>query len=187
MLLLNSGIVGYELGYRKFDTAWLYENEQYIGNALKTGLNEMQNIERTGLQNSYQKTQFDLTMDNMKNAPDKLITANGNSLFIYAIGFGIYEELYEGLDTELESANDIMFRDGFNYNRFEGNGESIRDYCHTRKYFNYIQAVLGNLHGISISDTMRADLKDRFSKGIRFWHQDNIDYSLENYELELEK
>lgn len=28
--------LAYELGYRKFDTAWLYENEQYIGNALKT-------------------------------------------------------------------------------------------------------------------------------------------------------
>lgn len=28
--------LAYELGYRKFDTAWLYENEQCIGNALKT-------------------------------------------------------------------------------------------------------------------------------------------------------
>lgn len=28
--------LSYELGYRKFDTAWLYQNEQYIGDALKT-------------------------------------------------------------------------------------------------------------------------------------------------------
>lgn len=28
--------LAYELGYRKFDTAWLYQNEQYLGKALKT-------------------------------------------------------------------------------------------------------------------------------------------------------
>ena len=163
----------------------------FVGSLLgvvKSQNQQYQNEERVRLQNSYQKTQFNLSIDNMKNAPGTLVNANGSALFTGVVDeFGIYAELYEGLDTELESANDIMFRDGFNYNRFEGNGENIRDYCHTRKYFNYIQAVLGNLHGISISDTMRADLKDRFSKGIRFWHQDNIDYSLENYELELEK
>ena len=27
--------LAYELGYRKFDTAWLYQNETFIGNALK--------------------------------------------------------------------------------------------------------------------------------------------------------
>ena len=79
-----------------------------------------------------------------------------------------------------------MFRDGYNLNRFEESGKTIKDYCHTRKFFNYIQAVLGNIHGVPMSDTMRADLRNRFASGIRFWHQDTIDYSMENYELNLE-
>lgn len=128
-----------------------------------------------------------MSIDNMKNAPDSLANANGNPIFIFAVSeFGIYAEIHEGLDTELESANDIMFRDGFNLNRFAETGKTIKDYCHTRKFFNYIRATLGNISGVAMSDTMRADLKQRFSNGIRFWHQDKIDYSMENYELNLE-
>ena len=142
--------------------------------------------ERGELQLAYNQTQFDLTIDNMKNAPDTLANANGNAIFIAAVAeFGLYAELYAGLDTELESANDIMFRDGYSLNRFEESGKTIKDYCHTRKYFNYIKAVLGNIRGVPMSDTMRADLRKRFANGIRFWHQDAIDYSMENYELTL--
>lgn len=142
--------------------------------------------DRTNLNLNYNKTQFDLSIDNMKNAPNTLSSLNGNAILTQMIAeFGIYAEVYEGLDTELESANDMMFRDGYNLNRFEESGKSIRDYCHTRKYFNYIKATLGNIHGVPMSDTMRADLKERFANGIRFWHQDTIDYSMENYELNL--
>ena len=142
--------------------------------------------DRTNLNLNYNKTQFDLSIDNMKNAPSTLSNLNGNAILTQMIAeFGIYAEVYEGLDTELESANDMMFRDGYNLNRFEESGKSIRDYCHTRKYFNYIKATLGNIHGVPMSDTMRADLKERFANGIRFWHQDTIDYSMENYELSL--
>lgn len=158
-----------------------------IGDTAKFGASMAEITERTNLNLNYQKTQFDYTIDNMKNAPDTLANANGNAIFIASVAeFGIYAELYEGLNTELESANDIMFRDGYNLNRFEENNKSIKDYCHTRKYFNYIQATLGNIHGVPMSDAMRADLKNRFAKGIRFWHQDTIDYSMENYELYLE-
>lgn len=151
-------------------------------------LTKRENIERTELSLNYQKAQFDMSIDNMKNAPYTLSSINGNAIFISMIAaFGIYAELYEGLDTELESANDIMFRDGFNLNRFAEAGKTIKDYCHTRKFFNYIRATLGNISGVAMSDTMRADLKQRFSNGIRFWHQDKIDYSMENYELKLEE
>ena len=80
-----------------------------------------------------------------------------------------------------------MFRDGYNLNRFEEAGKSVKDYCHTRKYFNYIRATLGNISGVPMSDTMRADLKRRFDNGIRFWHQDTVDYTKENYELKIEQ
>ena len=158
-----------------------------VGDAAKFGVSMAEITERTNLNLNYQKTQFDYSIDNMKNAPDTLANANGNAIFMASVAeFGIYAELYEGLDTELESANDIMFRDGYNFNRFEEYNKSIKDYCHTRKYFNYIQATLGNIHGVPMSDAMRADLKNRFANGIRFWHQDTIDYSMENYELNLE-
>lgn len=147
-----------------------------------------QNTERTNIQNAYEKTKFDLSIDNMKNAPTTLRNINGNAILTNMIAeFGIYAEILEGLDTELESANDIMFRDGYNLNRFEEGGKTIRDYCHTRKYFNYIRATLGNISGISVSEAVRADLRQRFSNGIRFWHQDTIDYSKENYELKIEQ
>lgn len=152
----------------------------------QTFANDLYMQKRGDLQLSYNKTQFDLSLDNMKNAPETLSNANGNSNFIFSVSnCKFWAELYEGLDTELESANDIMFRDGYNLNRFEESGKTIKDYCHTRKYFNYIKAVLGNIHGVPMSDTMRADLRNRFASGIRFWHQDTIDYSMENYERNL--
>lgn len=139
---------------------------------------------QTSYQLQYNQTQFDLTIDNMRSAPNTLQNANGSAIFGAMVSdFGIYAELYEGLDTELEAANDIMFRDGYNLNRF---GE-IQDYIHIRKYFNYIKAVLGNISGVPMSESARADLKQRFANGVRFWTTDDIDYTKENYELWLEE
>lgn len=147
-----------------------------------------ENRERVELNMNYEKTKFDLSIDNMKNAPTTLRNINGNAILTNMIAeFGIYAEILEGLDTELESANDVMFRDGYNLNRFEESGKTIRDYCHTRKYFNYIRATLGNISGIPVSNAIRDNLRQRFSNGIRFWHQDTIDYSKENYELKIEQ
>ena len=149
---------------------------------------QYENNDKTQLQNNYEKTKFDFSIDNMKNAPTSVKNINGNAILTNMIAeFGIYAEIFEGLDTELESANDIMFRDGYNLNRFEEAGKSVKDYCHTRKYFNYIRATLGNISGVPMSDTMRADLKRRFDNGIRFWHQDTVDYTKENYELKIEQ
>lgn len=157
-----------------------------LADTINTRIDNEFDKKKTNMTLAYNQTQFDLSIDNMKNAPDTLANANGNALFISSVAeFGIYAELYEGLDTELESANDIMFRDGYSFNRFNENGKTIKSYCHTRKFFNYIQAVLGNIHGVPMSDTMRADLRNRFASGIRFWHQDTIDYSMENYERNL--
>lgn len=151
-----------------------------------TALDVAERNQQLDLRQAYERAQFDFTIDNMRNAPDTLANANGGALFTMAVDdFGVYAELYEGLDTELESANDIMMRDGYNLNRFEEPNKTIKDYCHTRRYFNYIKAVIGNIRGVPMSDTMRADLRNRFSNGIRFWHQDTIDYSHENYELNL--
>lgn len=143
-----------------------------VGQGLSIGLNQY-----------YAQTQFDLSMDNMKNAPNTISNANGSAIFANTFEkYGIYAEIYEGINAELEISNDIMYRDGFTYNRF-GN---IKDFDNIRKYFNYVKAVIGNIGGIAISNNARNDLRQRFMNGIRFWNSDNIDYSKENIEKLIE-
>lgn len=134
------------------------------------------------------QTQFDLSMDNMRNAPNHLINANGSALFANMVDkYGIYVELFEGLDHELEIANDIMARDGFTYNQFD----DVKKYDKVRKFFNYIKANIGTITGIPISNQARADLRNRFANGVRFWNKNEegkfvVDYSKENYEKWIE-
>ena len=140
-----------------------------------------------GIQTMYAETQFNLSLDNMKSAPDSLQSLNGNAILTHLISeFGLYAELYEGLDTELEMANDIMYRDGYNYNRFD----DLRSQLNIRRYFNYVKSVIGSLSGIPMSEASRIDFKQRFINGVRFWNknEDNqfvIDYTKENYENRL--
>lgn len=133
--------------------------------------------------NEYEKAQFNLSIDNMKNAPDTMSNANGNAIFISAVAeFGIYAELYSGLDAELNIANDYQFENGYYFNQY-GN---IKDFCCTRKYFNYIQAVPDNIVG-NLSNELKQHIKNVLTRGVRFWHVDEISYSFENYEQSLEE
>ena len=75
-----------------------------------------------------------------------------------------------------------MFINGFNYEILD----NIKNYDHIRKYFNFVQAEVENIVGISISNNAREDLRQRFRNGVRFWNSDNIQYDLENYEIWLE-
>ena len=152
-------------------------------NMLNMGISMVGQGLSIGLNQYYAQAQFDLSMDNMKNAPNTISNANGSAIFANTFEkYGIYAEIYEGINTELEIANDIMYRDGFTYNRF-GN---IKDFDNIRKYFNYVKAVIGNIGGIAISNNARNDLRQRFMNGIRFWNSDNIDYSKENIEKSIE-
>ena len=129
------------------------------------------------------KTQFDLSLDNMKNAPETMSNANGGVCFTMAVAeFGVYAELYEGLDNELEVANAMMNMNGYTYNQY-GNP---RDFDSIRRRFNYIKANIGSLDGVPISNLIRADLRQRFANGIRFWREGiNVDYTKENYEISI--
>ena len=138
-----------------------------------------------GMDLAFKQTQFDLSMDNMKAAPLMLSNANGSALFGNSVNqYGVYIELYEGLDTELEMANDIMFRDGYNYNRFD----DFKSQLNIRHYFNYVKAIIGSLSGVPMSEESRKDFKQRVASGLRFWYiknQPTIDYTKENYENSL--
>ena len=165
-----------------------------ILNTIKNPINGINNTQQTlmdGISTSvnlaYNQTQFNLSMDNMKSAPLSILNGNGSALFANAVDkYGIYLEVYEGLDTELEMANDIMFRDGYNYNRFD----DLRSQLNIRRYFNYVKAVIGSLSGIPMSEESRKDFKQRFASGLRFWNKNEqnkfvIDYTKENYENRL--
>lgn len=147
------------------------------------------NYKRTLKDQEYQVKQRDLTVDDMKSAPNVMQNVNGNALLQGSIcDLGVYAEVYEALPHELEMANDDMFMNGFTYNIDDDIFPYINDTTskHIRKNFNYIQALIGNISGVTISNEARDDLRQRLANGVRFWHIDNIDYEHENYERWLE-
>lgn len=124
-----------------------------------------------------------LTVDNMKNAPADIISAKGNALLnLTSAPFGIYIEIWDVLPNEKEIINDYMCQNGFAVNQYD----NVKNVWNIRKYYNYVKADLDAIIGVSISNVARADIKQRFQNGIRFWNSDNIQYDLENYENWLE-
>lgn len=128
-----------------------------------------------------------LTVDNMKNAPDQLKNANGNVIFnLFSMSdsgteLGLYAEKYSALEGDLKTANSFMDLYGFAFNDVA----NIKDYANIRKYHNYVKAQLHSIDG-NLSNTARNDLRQRFSNGVRFWNIDKVEYTHENYELDLE-
>lgn len=147
------------------------------------------------------KQNENFTIDNLKNAPSSIQNAKGN-IFLNAMAteLGVYMEEYDILSSEKQSINDYMIQYGFTVNKlgniFEYLGNSLaeddegtpffQNNYNTRHYFNYIQAKVNSISGIPMSNVARADMRQRFENGIRFWKQDNVDYTYENYEDWLE-
>lgn len=132
---------------------------------------------QTALNYYMSKESESLNVDNLRQAPDSIVNANGNVLFTNDVSeMGIYVEEYQALPVVLESSNDIMFKFGFSLNIID----NINNYF-IRKYFNYIEANIEVIDApISIDEKNR--IRNLFDKGIRFWNSDNIQYTLENYE-----
>ena len=151
----------------------------------KTATSIATNALKTAISISYDSAQFSLSLDNMKNAPESLNSLNGNSYFLYMISklggkFGLYAELYEGISTDMKVVDDLMYRNGFNYGKIG----KVSDFDNIRKIFNFISANV-ELITANISDKEKERLRDRL-KSVRFWNQDTIDYTNENYERSLE-
>lgn len=123
--------------------------------------------------------QKELSIDNMRNAPSSLKNANGNALFNIAVGsMGLWIEEYNAMDNDKKQLDDLMYLSGFSY----GQLDNVRNYDNKRHYFNFVQTNIESFNGVSMSNQIRDDLKMRFANGVRFWNQDNIDYTMENYE-----
>ena len=128
------------------------------------------------------KINENLTIDNLKNSPANIIAAKGNAIFenMYSEN-GVIVEEYDILPNEKTIINDYMDLYGFTYNQID----NIKNFDNVRYYHNYIQAEILNIEGVSISNSIRDDIKNRFQQGLRFWNNDNIQYDLENYEMSL--
>lgn len=124
----------------------------------------------------------ELTVDNMKNAPQMLKNANGNVIFnMFVNDLALYVEEYDALDNEKEIVNDAMFKNGFTVNRL-GN---IKDYLNIRVYFNYVRARVENITShLQLSNSVRQKFKNIFANGVRFWNvtEQLFKYDKENYE-----
>lgn len=119
----------------------------------------------------------------MKNAPDQLKNANGNVIFnMFTTDLGLYVEKYSALEGDLNTANNFMNLYGFTVSAVD----NIKKYANIRKYHNYIKAQLQSING-NLSNVARADLRQRFVTGVRFWNSDNVSYECENYENWLEE
>lgn len=144
------------------------------------------------LASAQDKIKQNQTVDNMKNAPQDVRNAKGNVFFnLMTTDMGIYVEEYDILPTEKAIANSLMLKYGFSVNRigniFEylGYDTRISTNKNRRYYFNYIKAQIDRIYGLPLSNVARADLRQRFESGLRFWYADNNAFQYEikdNYE-----
>lgn len=150
-------------------------------NPLLAGLGTGAALMKTGLDLTQEAIQFNLSIDNMRSAPNQLVNANGNAVLLNSVSeIGAYIELYEILPNEKEVINDFMHQFGYSVNKID----NPENYFNTRVAFNYIKCTLTNIDG-QISNTIKERLKRIFENGIRLWHQDTVDFTVQNYERYL--
>lgn len=122
------------------------------------------------------------TIDNLKASPGSIKNASGNILFNLSVDeIGIYVEEYDALDEDKQQIYDYLYMNGYSY----GHIGNIADFDHTRKYFNYLECDVQTITA-PISEKEKTRLKNRL-RNIRFWHNDTIQYTLENYERWLDE
>ena len=157
---------------------------QAIGDAGIPGISGRVNNTRWGFEgNALQYQKKMLSADNIKAAPNNVQNASGNAYFTnFVTGQQLFISELEALPHELAMANEDMHINGYAYGRVG----QVRDFMNTRVAFNFIQAEVQVMGGIGISNEIREDIKRRFAEGIRFWHQDTVDYNVSNHEMRLE-
>lgn len=168
---------------------WMQSNMKIVSGAVKSiagfgasaisgNANPAQGI-MTGIDLATSIIDRNMTIDNMKNAPDQIKNAGGNAVFnVCVTDIGLYVEEWSALDGDIQTGFDFMELYGFAVNSID----NIKDYVNIRKYHNYVKAQIQAVTGGSMSNVSRENLRQRFAQGIRFWNVDVPDYSKENYE-----
>lgn len=154
------------------------------GNAL-AGVATGVNLLNTLIGTAFEKSQFDMTIDNMKNSPEQTSNINSDIILIQSIsGIDILIEKLEPLTFEKEIIKDNLKIFGYTYNKL-GN---VKDFIKTRKYFNYIQAIVFEIDA-PLSERVKDLIKNLFLKGVRIWHakeNKKVNFNLNNYERFLD-
>lgn len=137
----------------------------------------------SGLNYSKSIINENLTIDNLRNAPSKIVGAKGNVIFenIYSES-GVVVEEFDILDNEKEMINDYMCLYGFTYNRVD----NVKNVDNIRKFYNFVRADIETINGATISETVHQKFRQCFANGVRFWNIDTFNYNKENYERWLE-
>ena len=168
---------------------WMQSNMKIVSGAVKSiagfgasaisgNANPAQGI-MTGIDLATSIIDRNMTIDNMKNAPEQIKNAGGNAAFnVCVTDIGLYVEEWSALDGDIQTGFDFMELYGFAVNAID----NIKDYVNIRKYHNYVKAQIQAVTGGSMSNISRENLRQRFAQGIRFWNIDTPDYTNENYE-----
>lgn len=159
-------------------------------NAVKAGLGIAQTsinygLSLEGIEN--QRIQSDLTLDNMRNAPQNAQGVNGNMFTMFNLNkYRIYAGFYQALKRDLAAADDQMFIYGYNYNRID----NVKNVDNIRHYFNYVRANLTTMSTpFGMPDEVHDAFRQLFERGLRMWNVTDqmFKYKKENYENWLDE
>lgn len=159
---------------------------------LKTAIN-------TGIDIAVDTANMHNSMDDLKSAPSDIKNINGNIyLNTYYNDYEAYIIYEQAVDCDLTNIKYIMKRYGFTYSK---NGNIKDNTIQSRKYYNYIKAVLNDVYIDydnrieKLSNAIYNELKSIFQNGIALFRyndykNDNIesqlnnhfDYDINNYE-----
>ena len=145
---------------------------------IQSGVNYGLSLE--GIEN--QRIQSDLTLDNMRNAPQNAQGVNGNMFTMFNLNkYSIYVGFYQALKRDLAAADDQMFIYGYNYNRID----NVKNVDNIRHYFNYVRANLTTMSTpFGMPDEVHDAFRQLFERGLRMWNVTDqmFKYEKENYE-----
>lgn len=157
------------------------------GNAYKGVYNYYSNqLEKDSINNNFQSTyeavklsegnmssMINAKITDMINTPRSLITSGNDSLFNINLSNKRIDLIeYTITDEQADKLSEHFTMYGYSYNRWK----SIRELIKNRKYYNYIQTNICNIHGDKIPYEDLEEIKAIFNRGLTFWHvENNID------------
>ena len=157
------------------------------GNVYKGAYNYYSNaLEKDNINNSFQNTyesvqlseanlssMINAKITDMINTPKSLISSGNDSLFNINLSNKKIDLIeYTVTDEQAEKISDHFRMYGYSFNRWQPLSALVK----SRKYFNYIQTNICNIHGDKIPYEDLEEIKAIFNRGLTFWHvENNID------------
>lgn len=194
--------VGARIGQSVFNTVWgtakdlaltfVGKGKVSAGTQARAGTQAGGDLIQAGVNTLLDVWQTNMSIDNMRGAPDVISNANGQVMFNSTYSeIGLYVEIYQCLPIELYREGQRMHLYGFEYKMID----QLKSYDNVRHYFNYISANINSVvynDGVSYSGLplpIYNILKAIFNKGVRFWNVAStgvfLEYTKDNYENNL--